>query len=133
MPKRTTVVQNVPNSGMVTQGNGNEIEIVDLTELPDSPPPRRKRMEFNDETIQILTPTPPPPPLRPLSPVNRFECPICYLSFDDIKRDSNRELISTKCGHVFCSRCLQDALNVCKLCPMCRKKVMPKQNITLHL
>ncbi|KAK4818787.1 hypothetical protein QYF61_019133 [Mycteria americana] len=61
---------------------------------------------------------------------------ICILISDDEDetRDSDvyivqsgRLIVSTKCGHVFCSQCLRDSLRNANSCPTCRKKLTHRQ------
>lgn len=42
------------------------------------------------------------------------ECPICC---DELGR---HPLASTKCGHVYCLKCLEQSLKIAKKCPTCR-------------
>ncbi|KAM3967913.1 uncharacterized protein ACR2FA_011464 [Aphomia sociella] len=44
-------------------------------------------------------------------------CPICW---DDL---GNNPLASTKCGHVFCLKCLEQCLRIEQKCPTCRGKL----------
>lgn len=59
-------------------------------------------------------------------------CPICMDAYFEIV-DSGRLLVSTKCGHVFCSVCLRDALNQTQTCPICRTRLKRGQTHPLHL
>ncbi|XP_028156240.1 uncharacterized RING finger protein C548.05c-like [Ostrinia furnacalis] len=52
------------------------------------------------------------------------ECPICW-----DKMGSN-PLASTKCGHVYCLKCLERSLKVEKRCPTCRRGL--KGNSAYH-
>lgn len=61
-----------------------------------------------------------------------INCPVCMDSYFEIV-DSGRLLVSTRCGHVFCSLCLRDALNHSHSCPICRKKLHKGQYHPLHL
>lgn len=47
--------------------------------------------------------------------------------------DSGRLVVSTKCGHVFCSRCLRDALTSSHTCPTCRKRLTHRQYHPLYV
>lgn len=48
--------------------------------------------------------------------INKFgECPICW---DELGKNP---LASTKCGHVYCLKCLENALQIEKKCPCCRR------------
>lgn len=42
------------------------------------------------------------------------DCPICW------DRLGNNPVASTKCGHVYCMKCLEKSLKVEKKCPTCR-------------
>jgi len=50
-------------------------------------------------------------------------CPVCLDSFEMIKAEGQRQLISTKCGHVFCSSCIDDIMRKHKCCPSCRTAI----------
>jgi hypothetical protein len=43
------------------------------------------------------------------SPGTVSGCPICMLTFREL-RTEGRSMVSTRCGHVFCARCLPRAL-----------------------
>lgn len=47
--------------------------------------------------------------------------------------DSGRLVVSTKCGHVFCSQCLRDALTSSHTCPTCRKRLTRRQYHPLYI
>lgn len=47
--------------------------------------------------------------------------------------ESGRLVVSTKCGHVFCSQCLRDALRRSLTCPTCRKRLTPRQYHPLYI
>ncbi|XP_059674117.1 E3 ubiquitin-protein ligase RNF4-like [Gavia stellata] len=53
-------------------------------------------------------------------PSGTVSCPICRDGYSKIVQ-SGRLIASTKCGHVFCSQCLREALRNANFCPMCRK------------
>jgi len=50
------------------------------------------------------------------------QCPVCLESLGSIKR-SGANMVSTVCGHIFCSRCLPASLRASGRCPSCRKKI----------
>eukprot|EP00762_Andalucia_godoyi_P004076 ANDGO_06338.mRNA.1 Putative SWI/SNF-related matrix-associated actin-dependent regulator of chromatin subfamily A member 3-like 2 len=50
-----------------------------------------------------------------------LESPECAICFEEISDESTT--LVTPCGHVFCSDCLERALSVRSLCPMCRDPV----------
>ncbi|XP_048363185.1 E3 ubiquitin-protein ligase RNF4 [Sphaerodactylus townsendi] len=59
-------------------------------------------------------------------------CPICMDIYSEIVQ-SGRLIVSTKCGHVFCSECLRDALRNANSCPTCRKKLGCKQYHPIYI
>lgn len=71
-------------------------------------------------------------PRRGRSSGVHINCPVCMDSYFEIV-DSGRLLVSTRCGHVFCSLCLRDALNHSHTCPICRKKLQKGHYHPLHL
>ncbi|XP_039235522.1 uncharacterized protein LOC113995619 isoform X8 [Pipra filicauda] len=52
-------------------------------------------------------------------------CPICMDFFSQIIR-SVRQVVSTQCGHLFCSRCIAVALENSRACPTCRTELPPR-------
>ncbi|KAG7218140.1 hypothetical protein INR49_020591, partial [Caranx melampygus] len=59
-----------------------------------------------------------------------ISCPVCLDSYTEVRHqivDSGRLVVSTKCGHVFCSQCLRDALTSSHTCPTCRKRLTHRQ------
>lgn len=61
-----------------------------------------------------------------------ISCPICLDSYSEII-ESGRLVVSTKCGHVFCSQCLRDALTSSHTCPTCRKRLTHRQYHPLYI
>ncbi|XP_030046977.1 E3 ubiquitin-protein ligase RNF4 isoform X3 [Microcaecilia unicolor] len=61
-----------------------------------------------------------------------ISCPICMDGYTEIVQ-SGRLIVSTKCGHVFCSQCLRDALKNVSSCPTCRKKLNQKQYHPIYI
>lgn len=59
-------------------------------------------------------------------------CPICMDGYSEIVQ-SGRLIVSTKCGHVFCSQCLRDSLRNVNSCPTCRKKLGYKQYHPIYI
>jgi len=53
-------------------------------------------------------------------------CPIC-MDDDLMLKKRKRQLTSTMCGHVFCDRCIRNAVKMQSKCPTCRKKLTMKQ------
>ena len=50
------------------------------------------------------------------------QCPICMESLEFIKR-SGYDLVSTVCGHIFCSLCLPESVRASGKCPTCRRTI----------
>lgn len=61
-----------------------------------------------------------------------ISCPVCLDSYSEIV-ESGRLVVSTKCGHVFCSQCLRDALASSLTCPTCRKRLTHRQYHPLYV
>ncbi|XP_027532945.1 E3 ubiquitin-protein ligase RNF4-like [Neopelma chrysocephalum] len=55
-------------------------------------------------------------------PAGTIRCPICRDFYSEILQ-SERLLLSTQCGHVFCSQCLPVALETASTCPICRTEL----------
>ncbi|XP_074643085.1 E3 ubiquitin-protein ligase RNF4-like isoform X2 [Tubulanus polymorphus] len=66
------------------------------------------------------------------TPGRAVSCPVCLDNYRQI-RASKRTLMSTVCGHVFCSECINGAINIQRRCPTCRKKLNKKQIHPLFL
>ncbi|XP_003704871.1 uncharacterized protein LOC100882704 [Megachile rotundata] len=45
-------------------------------------------------------------------------CPICFEQLS-----SKMKPMSTRCGHIFCAQCLEQALRASKKCPTCKRAV----------
>lgn len=61
-----------------------------------------------------------------------ISCPVCLDAYSEIV-ESGRLVVSTRCGHVFCSQCLRDALTSSHTCPTCRKKLTHRQYHPLYI
>lgn len=59
-------------------------------------------------------------------------CPICMDNYAEIVH-SGRLIVSTTCGHIFCSHCLDNSLKSVKFCPTCRKKLNNKQYHPIYI
>lgn len=55
-------------------------------------------------------------------------CPICFESLS-----SNLKPITTRCGHLFCSECLQTFFRTTKKCPTCKTSITLKSCTRLYL
>jgi len=70
----------------------------------------------------------PRPTSRPLDPL---QCPVCL----DLLRvlPEWKEVVTTPCGHLFCSTCLATALRSVWQCPTCRGRTQPGEAIKIFL
>ncbi|XP_069600963.1 E3 ubiquitin-protein ligase RNF4 [Ranitomeya imitator] len=59
-------------------------------------------------------------------------CPICMDGYSEIVQ-SGRLIVSTKCGHIFCSQCLRDSIKSMAKCPTCRQKLTAKQYHPIYI
>lgn len=57
----------------------------------------------------------------------RLECPICFERFKD------QEVSSTVCGHLFCSKCIKQSMEIQKFCPSCKKPITKKNVHRVYL
>ncbi|KAM9413204.1 E3 ubiquitin-protein ligase RNF4 isoform 2-T5 [Salvelinus alpinus] len=69
---------------------------------------------------------------RARSTPGTVSCPVCMDSYAEII-ESGRLVVSTKCGHLFCSQCLRDSLSRSHTCPTCRKKLTHKQYHPIYI
>ncbi|XP_057965775.1 uncharacterized protein LOC131156258 isoform X2 [Malania oleifera] len=77
-------------------------------------------LEGSNNTKSHGMPPPPPPPKEPT-----FSCPICMGPLV--------EEMSTKCGHIFCKKCIKAAVAAQSKCPTCRKRITMKDTIRVYL
>lgn len=56
-----------------------------------------------------------------------FECPICLRNVD------NLQISVIKCGHWFCSDCMQLCIAQLKSCPQCNTPITPNSSIRIYL
>lgn len=60
-------------------------------------------------------------------PSIRLECPVCM---EDMV---GKQISSTRCGHIFCSVCLRQALRTKPICPVCKSSRPEIHNVYLPL
>ncbi|XP_069451005.1 E3 ubiquitin-protein ligase RNF4 isoform X2 [Ovis canadensis] len=65
-------------------------------------------------------------------PSGTVSCPICMDGYSEIVQNG-RLIVSTECGHVFCSQCLRDSLKSANTCPTCRKKMSHKRYHPIYI
>merc|ERR1719234_1477864 len=97
------------------QGVHAEVEDVD----GNADPPLSDTIDLTDS---------PRPTSRPLDPL---QCPVCL----DLLRSLPewKEVVTTPCGHLFCSTCLATALKSVWQCPTCRGRTEPGDAIKIFL
>lgn len=54
-------------------------------------------------------------------------CPICLFS------TLQRQPTATKCGHVFCQQCIEEALTYIRKCPICDQRLLKNQLRRIYL
>lgn len=83
-------------------------------------------INFDDDLEQFSIPlsrrVTPPEPLIKIQ--FTWSCPICL---DGVADDADQQFCATKCGHLFCHKCLQSALEVSPQCPICKGLVSGKK------
>ncbi|XP_051268042.1 E3 ubiquitin-protein ligase RNF4-like [Dicentrarchus labrax] len=112
------LVDEGPQNRRVTTG---ESYVVSSDEDEDTP------LSSTLQSYRLYRPTAPPGQLR-----GTISCPVCLDSYSEIV-ESGRLVVSTKCGHVFCSQCLRDALTSSHTCPTCRKRLTHRQYHPLYI
>ncbi|XP_013884994.1 E3 ubiquitin-protein ligase RNF4 isoform X2 [Austrofundulus limnaeus] len=116
---------------------GSEAAVVDLTTGNDSvllvdEGPQDRRVQPGESYVLSSDDDEDTPPVLHTATVSStrtsrvtpglISCPICLDLYSEII-ESGRLVVSTKCGHVFCSQCLRDSLTSSQTCPTCRKKL----------
>ncbi|XP_050183316.1 E3 ubiquitin-protein ligase RNF4-like [Myiozetetes cayanensis] len=65
-------------------------------------------------------------------PPGTIWCPICMDFYSQILR-SERLLLSTLCGHIFCSRCLPVAIEIIRACPTCSRELTHREYHPIYM
>ncbi|KAK9055640.1 hypothetical protein SSX86_026725 [Deinandra increscens subsp. villosa] len=88
----------------------------------DPQPPSVNFVGASSSTLHVehvaAPPSPPPLPPQPLVPT--YDCSVCLDPMIG-------EAMSTKCGHLFCNRCIRIALSDQAKCPLCRCRITHKE------
>jgi len=93
--------------------SSNHLTIVDLTDSPNSSVHQKGKKDDASGSMEAV---------QDRNGRIGIHCPICLESaseFDNLKVF----LVSTKCGHLFCSRCLPISIRTSGCCPTCRRKL----------
>ncbi|KAK9159970.1 hypothetical protein Syun_006311 [Stephania yunnanensis] len=77
-------------------------------------------IDLRRKVTKSVEPSPPPPPKEPV-----FTCPVCIGPLT--------EETSTKCGHIFCKKCIKTAIAAQSKCPTCRRKLTAKDTFRILL
>jgi len=93
-----------------------------MVDLTDSPANIQGQDIMNDNPTEEFDTTSSPGGGGGIS----VQCPVCLESLKSIKK-SGSSLVSTVCGHIFCSRCLPASLRASGRCPTCRRRVGPTE------
>jgi len=125
----TNDTNGVSNSPVRVGGNWTNTPF-HLARLPPNPrtplhPP--VMVDLTNSPVNHLDKTFPPIDMDTTSsPGNlSLQCPVCLDSLKSIKR-TGRGMMSTVCGHIFCSKCLPASIKANGRCPTCRKVLAKK-------
>jgi len=97
----------------------------------DTPPPWTPRRAPAQPPVMVdLTNSPNISLNSPLPDLNNtaspgavtLQCPVCLDSIKSIKRKGS-SMMSTMCGHIFCSKCLPASIRTSGRCPTCRGRI----------
>merc|ERR1711874_5196 len=89
--------------------------LLDVTvDLTDSPGPSQNPAS-SSASLSVATVASTPP-----SSSNEISCPVCLDTKSRVLATSRR-MVSTLCGHIFCSRCLPTCIQNDGKCPSCRR------------
>lgn len=126
---------------------GSEATVVDLTTNNDSvllvdEGPENRRVPAGESYVVSSDEDEDTPPVLNAASVSSahtarstpgtISCPVCLDVYSEIV-ESGRLVVATRCGHVFCSQCLRDALTSSHTCPTCRKRLTCRQYHPLYI
>jgi len=57
---------------------------------------------------------------------NAYECLICF------ERSSNRIVVTTMCGHIFCKPCIESWIQITATCPVCKSAISNDKLVRLY-
>lgn len=97
-----------PSASQLLKRRVDQMKVNAVIELNDS----------SDEQIPVAT------KMSPESPKESKQCPICFELYTNP--------MATKCGHVFCSSCITQAVKITKNCPICKRRCDVKQLFRLY-
>ncbi|XP_031443365.1 RING finger protein 4 [Clupea harengus] len=126
-----------PDSGEVVDLTSEvaETSVVDLTNNDSVVLVDEGLQSDADDSPRAFRPRLFPSPHRNTSSRSKpgvVSCPICFDTYPEILH-SGRVMVSTLCGHTFCSQCLRDSLAHAHTCPTCRKKLTHRQYHPIYI
>ena len=68
----------------------------------------------------------------PSSPSHSIQCQVC-MEFSNSIRMNGYHLLSTVCGHIFCSCCLPECIRNSPTCPTCRRRLSSKDYHRIYI
>ncbi|KAL1826168.1 hypothetical protein ACET3Z_012946 [Daucus carota] len=113
--RRRTVLIDLESEGQSTRTSTHNLLNLALVAEESSRPVNK-----NSWSMKMAPPLPQPPPVEPT-----FTCPVCMGPYV--------EEMSTKCGHIFCKKCIRASIAVRGKCPTCRGKISMKNTIRVYL
>lgn len=111
----------------LTEDN-SEDEVIDLTVPSRTSAPQMSPKKDDDVIVIPSSPaTLTSIPDSPSSPSKQLiSCPVCMESVKTFTA-SGRLLVTTKCGHLFCDKCIQKTIGLLHKCPTCSTKLTQRQ------
>ncbi|KAF8804676.1 hypothetical protein BYT27DRAFT_7194287 [Phlegmacium glaucopus] len=104
-----------------------DVKTQDLTDLAISPlstsssqsyitspqePVDETNLFLKDEDLLTMPPATPSTPVAPSTSLNPLHCRVC-------RADTCDDITASMCGHIFCNRCITDAVIKTSRCPVC--------------
>ncbi|KAL9290616.1 putative Zinc finger, RING-type [Arabidopsis thaliana] len=99
-------------------------QVVDVESAGANRSTRRRSDQISVDSVELNKPRKSKAVAPPVEEP-KFSCPICLCPFT--------QEVSTKCGHIFCKKCIKNALSLQAKCPTCRKKITVKDLIRVFL
>merc|ERR1719186_1757119 len=113
----------LPHLPATPQSRIRQNTTIDLTRSPDT--------SASAHSQNMITPgcsTVPPSSTS----ISSIQCPVCMESLTSLK-SKGYHLLSTTCGHIFCSNCLPECVRLNSHCPTCRQKLTSREYHELFL
>jgi len=119
--------QTQPGQDPVTPQSRSPLDTtIDLTGSPtDTPAPVAIQNSASPSCSTV-------PPSTSSPSLSGIQCPVCMESYTAIMRKGDH-LVSTTCGHIFCSHCLPECVRLHGRCPNCRLRLSSRDYHQLFL